>query len=486
MTEPADKSSRRLLVSAALATAAFGLALAFRVPFGIPGEWVWRPNQLSASLWPSVAAGLCLVAVVWLACRPVQVGPRVRAVFLVLLVLAAFALQCSLLNAIGLPWVTPGAIVASPVATTYYSVSLDIRDPARWLANYPEQMRTLPYHARTHPPGFPLFFLALRRATAVLVPHPSGPMRGIADAYRQFGIGPTPTDAAAAIAGAVLIGLLGALSLLPAYLLGRHLIGAEAALFSACLMASTPALLLFGPSSDEIVLTLAVATLALSYSAWRSSSLPQAFAAGLVFALGLFFSFGLLALAGWLLVWAGLGIVRSDDHSVTTRRALRMAAAGVAGLAIFYVALYYAVGYRAVAVAREALLAHHGVTTGEAARTYWKWILMDPLECAAFMGLPLLITAFWSLRAARADPGLSRWRTFLLSWLVTFAVLDISGTVRGEVGRIWLFLLWPAALAAGPWLAARPRRAELIALLAGLGVWQAILMRGYLTLYDIF
>jgi hypothetical protein len=46
--------------------------------------------------------------------------------------------------------------------------------------------------------------------------------------------------------------------------------------------------------------------------------------------------------------------------------------------------------------------------------------------------------------------------------------------------------LWPAALAAGPRLASLPRRSFVISVLIALQVWQAILMRGYLTLYDVF
>jgi hypothetical protein len=489
MTEWHEHSSRRLLVTAALVTAAFGLALAARVPIGIPGEWVWRPNELPVELWWAALSGLVLVAVTWLVTRPgwwAHLRPMGRAGALAFLILAVFALQCSLLNAVGAPWAAPGAVIASPVATTYYSVSLDIRDPSAWIASYPERMSSLPYHVRTHPPGFVLFFLLLRGACARLLPHPSRWLGEVAEAYRTFGIGLSPADAAAAIAGAFIISLIGALSLWPCYLLGRRLMGAEAALCSAALMAAMPGLLVFGASADEMVLTFTVITLWLSYSAWRQSSPVRAFLAGLTLAVGLFCTLGMLTVAAWLVIWLVVGMARSSDRAGAARRAVLGALAGGAGLAVFYLALYFTVGYRPLAVAREALLAHRGVTTVEAARTYWKWLLMNPAEMVVFAGLPLVIAALWSCRGTGQEPGLGRWRSFLLSWLITCALLDVSGTVRGEVGRIWLFLLWPTALAAGPWLAARPRRATVIALLVALTAWQAILMRGYLTIYDIF
>jgi hypothetical protein len=126
------------------------------------------------------------------------------------------------------------------------------------------------------------------------------------------------------------------------------------------------------------------------------------------------------------------------------------------------------------------------VTTVEAARSYWAWLIMDPVELIVFAGLPLVAAAFWSWRSMARDPESARLRAFLLAWFIAVVLLDLSGTVRGEVGRIWLFLLWPAALAAGPRLASLPRRGFVISVLIALQVWQAILMRGYLTLYDVF
>jgi len=489
MSETADHSSRRLLLVAAIATAAFGLAMAGRVPVGIPGQWVWRPNDLPVHLWPAGVAALLLVCVAWLICRPgwwARSRPAARAVALALLILCAFLVQLGLLNAIGVPWVYPGAVIASPVATTYYSVSLEVRDPAQWVASYPQVMHLLPYHARTHPPGLVLFFIGLRRLCAALIPEPPPILTEIARAYEEFGIGPTPADAAAAIVAPIIISLLGALCLWPLYLLVRALVGPEAGICAAALVAGVPSLLLFGASPDLIVLALAVGAAWLSYSAWQSASPLRPFLAGLLLALGLFVSLGLLTLVAWLAVWALLGVLKSPGRRAAVRRLALGGIAAAFGVVVFYTVLHLAVGYRPFAVAREALFAHRGVTTAETARTYWLWVLLNPVEAALFAGLPLVVCALWSTRGLSGRADLRPLRTFLLSWLIVVALLDLSGTVRGEVGRIWLFLLWPAALAAGAWLADRPHRAGLVAALLALQLWQVLLMRGYLTVYDIF
>jgi len=502
MAQPTNNPSRALLLAAALLTAATCGALAYRVPFGIPGQWVWRQNQLALQLAPAGWAAFALILLVWFVSRPdwwENQRPPARAAMLFLLILVAFGLQVGLLNATGLPWVTPGAVIASPVATTYYSVALDVRDPVTWIASYADQMRALPYHARTHPPGFVLLFIALRRICEAAFPHPPQILTTIAESYRVFGIGPTPTDAAAAIAGAFLFALIGALSLWPFYLLARRFMSADAALCAVLLMAAMPALLLFGASSDEVVLTLTILVIYLSYLAYqchserseesrRSSPLILSALAGLglVLAIALFFTLGVLILIAWLALWVIIGVARSADRGAAVRRALASIAAAAVGFLAFYLVLYLALGYHPIAVAREGLFAHRGVTTVEAARSYWAWLIMDPVELIVFAGLPLVAAAFWSWRGIARDPESARLRAFLLAWFIAVVLLDLSGTVRGEVGRIWLFLLWPAALAAGPRLASLPRRSFVISVLIALQVWQAILMRGYLTLYDVF
>ncbi len=85
----------------------------------------------------------------------------------------------------------------------------------------------------------------------------------------------------------------------------------------------------------------------------------------------------------------------------------------------------------------------------------------------------------------RKDPDLRCLRTFLIASAFTFLLLDVSGTVRGEVGRIWLFLMWPLAMMAAPALD-QPTRSRALLLLVFLQVLQAILIKAYLFQYIVF
>jgi len=489
LSAPMTRSARNLLLASALAVAAGGAAIAFGAPAGIPGEWVWRPNEVPVSLLPAVVPGLALVLVAAALARPGRWGalrPAGRAAWLGALIACLFAFQCALLTAVGHPLAGPGAVIASPSATTYFSVSFDIQNPRAWIGGYAARMPDLPYHARTHPPGLLLMFYAVRRAAAALIPRPGPFLQAAARDYNDtFGLGLSASDSAAAIASAFLIALIGALALAPIYLLARRLAGVDADSCAVALAAGIPAVAVLGASPDLIVLTVAASTLALAYHGYRAGSAPAAFLAGVMLALGLFLTFGLLGLVAWLTLWALIGLRGSQHRGVALRRIAAGGVAGAAGFFLFYVVLTLATGYQPIAVAREALFAHRGVTTVEASRTYWKWLLGNPLEAAFFAGAPLVLAALWGVRTLRNSPEHGRLRAFLVAWLATVALLDLSGTVRGEVGRIWAFLFWPAALAAAPWASSQPRRGVIVAALVFLEVWQAILMRGYLTMYSI-
>lgn len=490
MISPADnRSARHLLLTAAAATVALGAALALGWEPGIPGEWVWRANVLPVYLWPALLAGLALVVLSAVGCRPdrwQRLSSAGRAGWLAALVVVVFVLQLSLLNALGGPWIGPGAVIASPNATTYFAVSLDIRGLRQWLASYPDLMPDLPHHAATHPPGLALLFLLVRRLCSALLAEPTPWLADTARLYSDtFGLGLAPADALAAAVSAYLIAFAGSLALLPLYFLVRGLADARAAICAAYLAGSMPGLLLLGASPDLIIITLAITALCLAYAAWRSGSAPLAFLAGLTVAVGLFLSLAFALVLAWAFLWCILGMLASQHRRAAFRRALLGGAVALAACALFYLALYFVSGYRPLAVVRASLAAHRDITTVAFARSYWKWVLMNPVECAIFAGLPLTVAALWSARGSLGGAPRRGLRWFLLSALLVLVALNLSGVVRGEVGRIWLFLLWPAAVAAASWVALREQRAPIAALLVLLQVAQALLMRGYLTIYSI-
>jgi hypothetical protein len=199
----------------------------------------------------------------------------------------------------------------------------------------------------------------------------------------------------------------------------------------------------------------------------------------------MFVTLGFATVGAWLAVWGALAVLTASGRAEAARRLLPKAAIALSGFAGVYLTLFLTTGYRAWAVAYTGLFAHRQATTIQFPRTYWKWVLMNPVEMAVFAGLALVIAALWAWPGVRSAAPRSL-RVFLFSWLIVLLALDLSGTVRAEVGRIWLFLMWPLALAAGERLSRAPRCATSAALLVTMQLAQALAMRAYLTMYDIF
>jgi hypothetical protein len=82
-------------------------------------------------------------------------------------------------------------------------------------------------------------------------------------------------------------------------------------------------------------------------------------------------------------------------------------------------------------------------------RTYWKWLLINPLEFAVAAGLPLSFLAGWSIlrswsQSDRTACGIT------MGWLITIGCLWLSGKNMGEAARLWIFLMPFLVCIAGP------------------------------------
>jgi hypothetical protein len=114
-------------------------------------------------------------------------------------------------------------------------------------------------------------------------------------------------------------------------------------------------------------------------------------------------------------------------------------------------------------------------------QSYGAWTMVNLLEFAAALGLPLVV--FLAGRVAvlrRADP-------LLCAWAAMIVLLDVAGTNRGESCRLWLFMMPVAALLAVEWLPQLGRwfRLSLAALIAMQALNCVILDRDLLLFTDL-
>jgi hypothetical protein len=97
-------------------------------------------------------------------------------------------------------------------------------------------------------------------------------------------------------------------------------------------------------------------------------------------------------------------------------------------------------GHSPLEILRVSLEEHRAI----ASKSYLAWLILHPYDVYLFAGWPLVGLAGWGMwRAVR------RWRSkapldgvdlLALSLLITWTILDISGSVQGENARILIFL----------------------------------------------
>ncbi|MCA9979816.1 MAG: hypothetical protein KDD89_03265 [Anaerolineales bacterium] len=308
-------------------------------------------------------------------------------------------------------------------------------------------------HARTHPPGLLLLnwavvqasngFPAVRDDLAALVWH-----WRCTDLWL---LNRSPAVAAGLWLMSALPILAGALTLYPAYAVGRKLLpDVSQARLAAVLATAVPALLIFSPKVDQIFVPLALLALlallqTLDHSAranWRKAAGWLA-VCGLLISLLSYFSVGNLALLLPLAVLAGL-------EWLTERRSLGRGVA-LAGVMLVSVTAVWLVTWAAWGVppwriGQEALTQHYELVTLK--RNYAWWLGWNLVDVLVYAGWPLVLgfVGFLLTIKSYVKQTANKRLVFLaVALLLLLAVLTVSGSARGEVGRIWLFFL--------PWLA---------------------------------
>jgi hypothetical protein len=449
--------ARRVPWWAVVATAA-GLAFLAVVPFDwlpwlrgpapYPPEWQWEYRAIppGGSVIPAAAAGLLLCLLIASSgTRRAARRPRLAAAGLLVCATGAgwgFSLACL--------EVESGQALRTLIARTVYRTGMsyfnaaeeEAADPLRFLRNHDEllpQMRKTAKHAATHPPGAVLLFRAAI-ATCHASPVLTRTLLEVAEAT-DTRPGRSNENRAAALLGALAIGLACAATCWPVALLARRL-GASAldAARVGALWTLLPGPVLMAPQVDQaLALPVACAVAVLSQALLTGSpgwSSAWGAAAGLLAGLAAFMSYGGPA----LVLVGGLGVLaaRLAERGALPAAAARPVAVAVA-VAIATFLAPAALGHDPLGSLRTALAIHREAYT--LPRSYSLWLLHNPLDAAAFLGAPIAVLLALRMPLVALGAARTRARLFRVGVLLGTALLLVSGQTRGEVGRIWIPLM---------------------------------------------
>lgn len=431
-------------------------------PYPPEWQWVWRPGGPAQELWPAAACGLAMVAL--LACSFLAAArsrPRAAGAGLVAVSVALGAALPVLLLARepGGPLLALMERSLSPYRTSYHTVAASpaARDPLAFLrahaALLPGLARTAK-HAATHPPGPVLFY----RATLGVCQASPGLARALLRAAGARSRPDPEKDAhhAGALLGDLLLSLLGSLAAWPLLRLGERLgLAPLEAARVALLWALVPGPALMTPQFDQaLALPVVAAALCLVRAGQAEATrglLGWAALAGTWGGFAVFTSYGapaFLAIGGVAALLAATPTGPATGHRL--RRALAIAASAAVTSGLLAFGLPAALGHEPLRALGTALAIHHAAFT--APRSYALWLAFDPLDLAVFLGLPLAVLAAWgaatAARLGASGAPLRPLARFALAAVGGVALLVLSGTTRGEVGRIWIPLMPLLLLAA--------------------------------------
>lgn len=247
--------------------------------------------------------------------------------------------------------------------------------------------------------------------------------------------------------------LLSLLIVVPLYLLCKEINKVEVALIAPLIMLLTPNFILMHLQLDQFIYPLLfVIGILLTWKSVSDQSLTIAFISGIWMYLSIFISFSLLPLVamGLLIIVLSIFVGEAARHSFVKKISLFISTCSgfIFSIAVFYLAFGYdpMIRYQnAIAHHRTGKLFEPGLSQISIA------IAQNNLEFLFWIGAPLFLLTI--SRFIRSGIQIIRGKgtnfdILSISFLITLVALNLFGQTRGEVGRIWVFLVPMFALLA--------------------------------------
>jgi hypothetical protein len=459
---------------------------------GVPGQWVWKFDKTS-SVDRVVFAIIPAAALAWLCwgmggsismVRGARLWAFLAAVMMLTVWLqVAFAYMGANAFAEATFW------MGTPKLNENFDEAARMTSIRRLLQEAQDTELNARVHVTAHPPGPVLFYHLQMRAwrerpelAAWFADKMEETLWYASDARRSLEEQTLrrelfPAERATMYSSMVLLWLAVAMGLVPLFFWVNEVFGQGAAITAAGLYPMIPGLLIFNPVTDQLHVPMALALVWLFYWGLQDRRPVVLTVAGVAAWVTLQFSLLLAAvlIAGLVELLLALAFGRRDARSVSIL--LWPVGAFVAVHAVAWIGL----GYNALEVwaiwlsgAVDYAQLHH--------RTYGAWLAYNPVDFAMFLGVPLAVFAVRGVMLLRENwTHEGMWR-FMVAFLITLVALNLTGVTRGEVARLWMFLMpVAAALAAYAIDEASDQGLPFYPVCAGLLFLQAAIMRMSIT-----
>jgi len=429
-------TKNKLIIWIFLLTTIFSLSIAFdlspylRGPAPYPPDWRWSYLFINtfSKLWFPLTIAVSILFVVYIT-EEMQLKTIFKNKFIALIVLVLLSLLFQL-SVIYFSRAGLGVLlhrIIDPNLNGYFTTSLHIKNITIFLKNYSQNVLSYSMHAQGHPPGAILFFYFINSIFKLL---PSLNINTLNINHKDVDLiwkSLSVYQKETALFSSIFIPVLSSLVLIPLYFVGELLYGARAGLRASYLYIFVPSVVLFIPINDVFIPLISTTSFAIFLYALKRENNFYLALSTFIFSLGLFFSLSVLPLILIFLFFLFYYLYKK-------RISLKAVLYFVIGLLLLPFCLIV-FGINSLDLVKVLL---SGLPKG---RKYTTWLFYDLYDFFIFSGIAYLLT--FSLQITRILKVLFLKRKIkidilLFSFTFMLFALDLSGSVRGEVARIWL------------------------------------------------
>ncbi|MFH1905531.1 MAG: hypothetical protein ABIK53_08440 [bacterium] len=470
-------------------------------PLGIKSEWTWEYSSTKNfdGIWfPVLVSCILLLLCYNLIAYKKLTGskPPIEFIHIVLICFLSYLFNIAIcyLNTAG--FYNLILTIISPWATGYFNVAVEIRDISYWLSNFHAFVEYAPLHARVHPPGNILFFwwiihifnslptltdslLNMVKSTTF---NPLPVFSVIGDAFGHFF---SDAEKAASVFLSLSLPFLKCAVIIPMYYLGKLIYGKKTALVAVCFYAVIPALNLFTPGMDQTYTLVSVLSFYLFCLSIKKNNIWFTLLSGLVLSIGIMLSFCFLVILGLIICYGLIWFWINKTHlNYILKSFLVLFVAFTALPLLFYLLYDFNIIKFFVSINVFSENARLDIIRGEVARrTYWKWLLYNPVDFFLFVGIPISVLSFRSIYSIIKSGKIEASNILSVAFFSILFLLLFSGINRSEVARLWMFLMpFPALIAASQ---IKTKTSSAFLILLSLQILQTIVFKLFINVYGI-
>lgn len=326
--------------------------------------------------------------------------------------------------------------IINPEINGYFTASTGVKNIYDFLNTYNSQILSFVYHAKAHPPGAILIFYLIKQIIAPfsnLFPSVDN-LNLTHEKINLIWQGLSKADKLTALVSPFAIILISSLSVIPTYLASKLIYGGKTAKRSIFLLLLVPTLVFFVPINDTFLQIFSITSFYFLLKGLKSLNYSYFIASGLMLFLGVFFNLSLLPVAIILFLFALFYLLRKQ--LLNFKFAILASLSFAFGLLSPLIFLKLTFNFDFIKMVQIIMANVPDIHT----RSYTLWIYYNLQDFLIFSGIPVTISfltlSFENIKSVFTKT-LNNLDIFSFSLLLMLLILDFSGSVRGETGRLW-------------------------------------------------